>query len=111
MENPYLDVDKKIVSEIYTSSEPLDNLKVLCDVYGSRFPGTPGDLGSVKWMVEKLKSYGIENAHYESYVIPGWKRGPAKLTMTSPVTREINCISLPHSIAGEVEGRLVWLRD
>ena len=111
MENPYLDVDKKIVSEIYTSSEPLDNLKVLCDVYGSRFPGTPGDLGSVKWMVEKLKSYGIENAHYESYVIPGWKRGPAKLTMTSPVTREINCISLPHSIAGEVEGKLVWLGD
>ena len=36
MENPYLKVDKKMVSEVYTSSEPMDNLKVLCDVYDSR---------------------------------------------------------------------------
>ena len=111
MENPYLEVDKKIISEVYTSSEPLDNLKILCDVHGSRFPGTPGDLGSVKYMVEKLKGYGIEDAHYESYKIPGWKRGPAKLTMTSPVEKEIDCISLPHSLAGEVEANLVWLGD
>ena len=83
MSNPWIEVDKKIVSEIYTSSEPMDNLKMLCDVHGSRFPGTPGDLGSVKYMVEKLKDYGIENAHYESYKIPGWRRAPAKLTMMS----------------------------
>ena len=111
LENLYADIDKKAVSEIYTSSEPLDNLKVLCDVYGSRFSGTAGDLGSVRWMVEKLKSYGVENAHYESYTIPGWKRGPAKLTVVGPMTREIDCISLPHSIAGQVEGKLVWLGD
>ncbi len=109
--NPLLEVDKKIVSEIYTSSEPMDNLKMLCDVYGSRFPGTPGDLGSVKYMVEKLKGYGIEDAHYESYKIPGWRRGPAKLTMVSPFKKEIDCISLPHSIGGEVEAKLVWLGD
>jgi Iap family predicted aminopeptidase len=111
LENPYADVDRRIVSEIYTSSEPLDNLKVLCDVYGSRFPGTPGDLSAVKYMVEKLKSYGIENARYESFSLPGWKRGPAKLTVLSPSTREIDCISLPHSIAGQVEGKVVWLGD
>ena len=59
VENPYLKVDKQIVSEIYTTSEPMDNLKVLCDVYGSRFPGTKGDLRSVKWMVKRLKKYGV----------------------------------------------------
>ena len=111
VDNPYLEVDKKIVSEVYTSTEPMDNLKVLCDVYGSRFPGTPGDLGSVKWMVEKLKSYGVGNAHYESYMIPGWKRGPATLEVTSPLEKEFDCISLPHSIGGEVEADLVFLGD
>ncbi len=70
VENPYLKVDKQIVSEIYTTSDPLDNLKVLCDVYGSRFPGTKGDLRSVKWMVRRLKKYGIKNAHYETFKIP-----------------------------------------
>ncbi|MGD0803040.1 MAG: M28 family peptidase [Candidatus Bathyarchaeia archaeon] len=111
MANPWLEVDKKIVSEIYTSSEPMDNLKMLCDVYGSRFPGTPGDLGSVKYMVEKLKGYGIPEAYYEGYKIPGWKRGPSKLDIVSPLKKEIGCISLPHSIAGEVEANLIWLGD
>jgi len=111
VENPYLDVDKKIVSEIYTSSESMDNLKVLCDVYGSRFGGTPGDFASVKWMVEKLKGYGIENAHYETFKFPGWVRGPARLEVTSPIKREFDCISLPLGLAGEVEAKLVFLGD
>lgn len=110
-ENPYLEADKKIVSEIYTSSESMDNLKVLCDIYGSRFPGTKGDFGSVRWMVKKLKSYGIENAHYESFTIPGWKRAPAKLRITAPIKKNIECISLPHSIGGEIEAKLVFLGD
>ncbi|MBS7630292.1 M28 family peptidase [Candidatus Bathyarchaeota archaeon] len=111
MENPYLDVDKKVLSEIYTSSEPLDNLTILCDVYGSRFAGTPGDKDSVEWMVKKLKEYGIENAHYENYQMPGWIRGPAKLEIISPLERQLECISLPFGIGGEVEGKLVDLGD
>jgi len=104
-------VDKKIISEIYTSSEPLDNLKVLCDVYGSRFPGTPGDLGSVKFMVGKLEEYGLEDPRYESYKIPGWRRGRATLRVTSPIERDFDVISLPHSLGGEVESKLVFLGD
>jgi len=111
LENPNLEFDKRVVAEVYTSSEPMDNLKVLCDVYGSRFPGTKGDLGSVKWMVKKLKSYGIENARYETYTIPGWKRGKATLQVTAPIKRAFDVISLPHSIGGEVEARLVFLGD
>jgi len=107
--NPYLDVDKKILSEIYSGDEPMKNLEVLCDIHGSRFPGTPGDLGSVHFMVEKLKEYGLENTHSESYKIPGWKRGKATLTVTSPIIREFDVISLPHSISGEVEATLVDL--
>ena len=109
VDNPYLDVDKKIMAEIYTSSEPMDNLKVLCDVYGARWPGTPEDIGSVKYMVEKLESYGLENVHYETFQIPGWKRGKATLEVTSPIEKEFDVISLPHSISGEIEAKLVDL--
>jgi aminopeptidase YwaD len=110
LSNPYLEIDKKIVSEIYTGSEPMENLKVLCDVHDSRFPGTPGDLASVKYMVKKMEEYGLD-AKYEPFKIPGWKRGPAKLTMTLPQKKTFEVISLPHSIAGEVEGNLVWLGE
>ncbi len=99
------------MSEIYTSSEPMENLMVLCDVYGSRFPGTKGDLQSVKWMVKKLKKYGITNAHYESYIIPGWKRGKAVLRVTRPIKKAFEVISLPHSIGAEIEAELIFLGD
>jgi hypothetical protein len=111
MVNPYIDVDKKIISEIYTSSEPMDNLKMLCDVYGSRWPGTPGDIASVKWMVEKLKSYGIQNARFEQFKFPGWRRGPAELEMTKPFKKSFECISLPQTIPSEITGKLVFLGD
>jgi Zn-dependent M28 family amino/carboxypeptidase len=111
MVNPYLEVDQKIVSEIYSKSEPMDNLISLCDVYGSRWPGTPGDLGSVKFMVDKLKSYGIDNARYESFNFVAWERGEALLEITSPMERELECISLPKSLGDEVEGKIVFLGD
>ncbi len=109
VDNPYIDVDKKIMAEIYTNSEPMDNLKVLCDVYDSRWPGTEDDINSVKFMVDKLKEYGIDDAHYETFKIPGWRRGPATLEVTSPIKKEFDVISLPHSIGGEVEADLVFL--
>lgn len=111
MKNPDLEVDQKIMSEIYTKSEPMDNLIKLCDIYGSRWPGTPGDLESVKYMVEKLKSYGIENAHYEPFTFISWERGDSTLELKKPITRELDCISLPKSLGGLVEGKLVFLGD
>jgi hypothetical protein len=107
--NPWIEVDKKITSEIYTSPEIMENLKVLCDVYGSRFPGTAGDLDSVKYMVDKLKDYGCDDAKYETFKMPGWTRAPAVLEVVSPVKRELEAISLPYCIASDFEGRLVDL--
>ena len=109
MSNPYLEVDKKIMAEVYTSSEPMDNLKVLCDVYGSRFPGLPGDKNAVKYIVKKLKEYGCENVHAEEFTIAGWKRGKATLEVVSPIKKSFDVISLPHSIGAEVEGELVFI--
>ena len=85
MTNPNLKVEKKIVAEIYTSSEPMDNLVELCDIHGSRFPGTLGDKGSVDYMIKKFKEYGCENVNFEEYKIAGWKRGPAKLEIVSTI--------------------------
>ena len=59
MTNPYLDVDKKVMAEIYTSSEPMDNLEILCDVHDSRWPGSGKDLESCEYMAERLTKYGL----------------------------------------------------
>jgi aminopeptidase YwaD len=109
LSNPHLEVDKKIMAEIYTSSEPMDNLKILCDVHGSRFPGLPGDKAAVDYIIKKLKEYGCENVHAEEFNIAGWKRGKATLEIVSPIKRSFDVISLPHSIGEEVEGELVFI--
>lgn len=109
MGNPHIEVDKKIISEVYTSSETMDNLEVLCDIHGSRFPGLPGDKNSVDYIIEKLKEYGCENVHAEPFTIAGWTRGKATLEIVSPIQKSFDVISLPHSIGAEAEGKLVFI--
>jgi len=80
------------------------NLEVLCDVYGSRFSGLPGDEAAVRFIIDKLESYGCMNVHAEEFTIPGWRRGPATLEIVNPIKKSFDVISLPHSLEGEVEG-------
>ena len=43
--NPYLDIDRKMLGDIHTSREMMDNLEILCDDYGSRFGGSDNQFG------------------------------------------------------------------
>jgi len=109
--NPYGALDKRILGEVYGSTETMDNLVVLCDEYNSRWPGSGDDLKACEYMVGKLEEYGLEEPHTESLTLPGWMRGSSRLTVTSPVERRIPCIALPHSAEGDVEAELVFLGD
>jgi aminopeptidase YwaD len=109
--NPYSGMDKRILGEVYGSTETMDNLVVLCDDYNSRWPGSGDDRKACDYMAAKLEDYGLEDVHLESLTLPGWNRGSSTLTVTSPKEKEIPCIALPHSASGGVEGDLVFLGD
>lgn len=109
--NPFLAVEQRMLGDIHTSSEPMDNLVVLCDEFGSRAAGTPGERQAADFFVRKFSEYGLRNAHLEEYGYYGWARGEAKLEIVAPVRKAIACISLPMSPAGEVEAEIVSLRD
>lgn len=111
VKNPYLDFDQKIVGDIYTSRETMDNLEVLCDEFGSRFGGTEGEYKSVEFFKTKMLEYGLSNVHAEPVNYVGWKRGKAHLEIVSPIQKEIPCISLPHSPAAEMEGEIIDMGD
>ena len=111
MKNPYRDLDAQILGDVYSSKAPLDNLTVLCDEYGSRWAGTPGDRGACEFMREKFEEYGLENARLEEYELEGWTRGPATLEITSPISKTISCISLPYNLSGEVEADIIDMGD
>lgn len=109
--NPYLEIDRRMVGDIYTSSELMDNLKILCDDFGSRFGGTPGEKQAADFFKAKMEAYGLSNVHLEAFSYIGWTRGPAKFEILEPVYKEIDCISLPHSPAATLEGVIVDLGD
>ncbi len=105
--NPFLALDQRIIGDIYTSTEVMDNLTVLCDDFGSRFGGTEGEKQAVAFIMAKLEAYGLSNVHTEPVAYTVWTRGPATLEILEPVQRTIPCISLPHCPAAQVEAMLV----
>lgn len=109
--NPLLAIDRQIVGDIYTSSEMMDNLTTLCDEFGSRFGGTPGERQAVDFMQARLRDYGLPRVYAEPFEYVGWRRGEVTLEVLEPIQRAIPCITLPHSPPAELEGLLVDMGD
>lgn len=109
--NPFLTIDRQIIGDIYTSTEVMDNLTVLCDEFGSRFGGTPGEKQAADFMKTKLESYGLSNVWLEPVPYEGWRRGDVSFAVTSPRQEAVDCITLPHSPPAELQGVLIDLGD
>ena len=109
--NPFLSLDQKIVGDIYTSPEAMDNLSVLCDDFGSRFGGSESERLAADFIAVKFKEYGLQNVHLEPIEYLGWTRGEVSLEIVSPVQKTIPCISLPHSPPVELEAVLIDMED
>ncbi len=109
--NPFLKTDRKIVGDIYTSSEAMDNLIVLCDEFGARFAGSQEEQLASEFMKAKMESYGLQNVTLEAVEYHGWQRGTVHLNLVSPIEKQIPCITLPHSPAVDLEGEIIDLGD
>ncbi len=109
--NPYLSLDRQIMGDVYTTTEVMDNLTILCDDFGSRFGGTPGEKLAADFMKAKLEEYGLSNVHLEPIAYTGWRRGSVKLEILEPIQMEVPCITLPHSPPCALEGYVVDLGD
>lgn len=98
------------MGELLTSTEAFQNLTVLCDRFGSRFGGTEGEKGAIKYLLSKYEEYGLENVHKEEFPFNAWVRGDhASLEVLSPVPQQLKCIALPYNIGSTIEGELVYL--
>lgn len=109
--NPFLNIDRQIMGDIYTATDAMDNLTVLCDEFGSRFGGTPGEKQAAEFLAQKMRDYGLQKVHAEAVEYPGWKRGTATLEIVTPIQKNIPCISLPHSPPADVTAALIDMGD
>jgi hypothetical protein len=103
------DIEKAIIGEIYSSTEPMSNLTTLCDEYGGRLAGSEENRGAAEFILSKFKEYGFEDSHLESFKFPGSEALLGKLEIVDPVRKDITCICLPMTVTGEVESDVVYL--
>ncbi len=109
--NPFLQTDREIVGDIYTSNELMNNLSILCDEFGSRFAGSKEEKQAAEFMKEKLEAYGLKHVALEAVPYNGWQRGDVQLNIVSPIEKRVPCITLPHSPAVDLEGEVIDLGD
>jgi hypothetical protein len=93
MVKTYRDLDERVLGRVYGSTETMENLVVLCDEYGSRWPGSGDDRKACEYMVGKLEQYGLEDSHMEKVTHPGWIRGTSTLMVEEPIEKEVPCIA------------------
>jgi len=111
MANPHLPIDQQISGDIYTNTETMDVLEMLCDQFGSRFGGTAGERQSADYIKGKFSEYGLKDARLEPFEYLGWTRGEAKLEIIEPIQRVLPCISLPHSPPTNLEAEIIDLGE
>ena len=91
------DIRGTVAGDLWTNSKAYENTEYIVDHYGNRFMGTESERKAKDHILALFKAYGLENPHEEPYRYCGWKRGPCKVEMISPVQREIWAFAHPHS--------------
>ena len=108
----FLDIDRQILGDAFTSNEPQENLVELCDKIGVRMGGTPGERQAADFVRRRLKRYGLSNVRAERFPYNGWRRGdPARLSLVKPVQHHFPCISLPYCPATGPKGLTAEMID
>ena len=109
--NPYLDTDRQMIGDVYTSRELTENLIVLCDGLNGRFAGSEEEQAAATYIAEQLLAYGLPVVEKEAVTYTGWRRGTADLAVVEPLAKSISCITLPHSPPADLTADLVDVGD
>lgn len=101
----YLEIDRSIIADAYTSNETKDVLYTLCDTIGARFAGTDGEKEAAEFIARKFEEYGLDKIDIEEFPFATWRRGEsAGLRITEPVVRELPCLALPYGAPTPAKG-------
>ncbi|MEY3773651.1 MAG: hypothetical protein RLZZ129_431 [Verrucomicrobiota bacterium] len=88
-------VQDAIMADALADSSAHDFLTRLCDDFGGRLTGAPGNEGALHRTIEELKALGVE-ARLERFKMPGWVRGQDEVTMLAPLHRQLRVAALSY---------------
>jgi hypothetical protein len=106
-----LEVIHRIKAEAFKNSHVMDHLFHMTEVIGPRLTGSPSYKQAAQWTVDKMKSWGIENARLEAWgpFGRGWSYSRHSIHMIEPTARPLSGIPLAWSSGtrGPVRGEVV----
>ncbi len=101
-------LDRAVLGEVWTSEAAYANLGELCDTFGHRFAGSPGERGAALFIAERLRRYGLEAVTVEPFRYTGWVRGPSSIDVVSPWHVPLRALALPYCPPTALEADLRW---
>ena len=103
-----LSLDKQILSDVWTSPDLWNHMLTLCNSFNSRFATTEEERKAGDYIMDCFNRYGLQNVHAESFEMPAWERGPARLVlMTAEGEVEIPCLALPGTHACDLTAEMI----
>ncbi len=106
------DIRRSVAGDLWANSKVYENVEYVVDHIGNRFMGTESERKAKDHILGLFEAYGLENPHEETHRYLGWKRGPLKVEMVSPVGRELWAFAHAHSAStpsGGIEAEVIDL--
>lgn len=100
--------DSSTISNIYktalTKSDCYETLRYLCKNIGPRLSGSDNAEKSVKYMEEKMKSYGFDKVYLQEVKVPVWRRLDEAKGEISTTKQAVTICALGGSVATSTKG-------
>jgi len=81
-----------------------DRLTELVDRFGHRFSGSESLERALDWIMEEMKTDGLENVRGEPVQVPHWVRGNESLELVVPRSMKLPMLGLGGSVGTPAEG-------
>ncbi len=102
------DLEQTILGQVWTSDTLWQTIGYLCDECNGRFAGSDDEQKAGDFLLAQFGKIGLENVHAEPFTMRGWQRGDGQLVMPDgDQQRQLPCMVLAGSPAGQVEGALI----
>jgi hypothetical protein len=93
----------RIKQEAVNSSQVMDHVGWLADVYGPRFTGTPNFDRASEWAMKKFREWGLANVHQQRFAFgQGWRVERFSAHMVAPEPQPL--IGYPRSFSPSTRG-------
>jgi carboxypeptidase Q len=99
IQKEYQAIADRIVAAATADSAAWNKLAELTDGFGNRLSGSDALERAIDWILARMKSEGLANAHTEPVMVPHWVRGHEKAELLQPRYLNMPMLGLGGSVA------------